>query len=266
MAELSALEYLLRRDRVIVAVGIAFVVALAWGYLVTGAGVGTTMADMAMDDMAMDDMPMPWSPSYAVILFVMWWVMMLAMMVPSAAPTVLLFATIRRKEEASNHPPVDAWVFLSGYLLMWAGFSLLATLAQWGLWRAGLLSSEMVSTSTLFGGVILLAAGLYQFTPFKNTCLRYCQSPLLFLSRHWQPDIWGVLRMGLRHGGYCLGCCWFLMALLFVGGIMNLVWIAGIALYVASEKLLPVGRGLSRVSGAILIASGTIVLARTFFA
>jgi predicted metal-binding membrane protein len=261
MAELSALEYLLRRDRVIVVVGLTFVVALAWGCLVTGAGMGTTTVDMPMDDM-----PMPWSPSYAMILFVMWWVMMIAMMVPSAAPTVLLFATIRRKREASTHPPADGWVFLGGYLLMWAGFSLLATSAQWGLRRAGLLSSEMMSTSAGFGGVILLAAGLYQFTPFKNTCLRYCQNPLLFLSRYWQPDIWGALRMGLRHGGYCLGCCWFLMALLFVGGIMNLVWIAGIALYVASEKLLPFGRILSRASGAILIASGTIVLARTFIA
>jgi len=266
MAELSALEYLLRRDRLIVAVGLAFVVALAWGYLVTGAGMGTTMADMPMDGMAMDDMPMAWSPSYAVLPFVMWWVMMLAMMVPSAAPTILLFATVRRKQDAAAHPPVDAWVFLSGYLLMWAGFSLLATLAHWSLQHAGLLSSEMTSTSAVFGGVTLLAAGLYQLTPFKNACLRYCQSPVLFLSRYWQPEIWGAFCMGLRHGGYCLGCCWFVMALLFVSGIMNLVWIAGIALYVASEKLLPVGRGLSRACGAILIASGTIVLARTFIA
>jgi predicted metal-binding membrane protein len=261
MAEPSVLEHLIRRDRMIVAVGLAGVVALAWGYVVTGAGMDTTMVDMAMDDM-----PMPWSPSYAVLLFVMWWVMMIAMMVPSAAPTVLLFATIRRKQEASAHSPVDAWVFLGGYLVMWAGFSLLAILAQWGLERAGLLSMEMRSTSAVLGGVILLTAGLYQFTPFKNTCLRYCQSPVLFLSRYWQPDIWGALRMGLRHGGYCLGCCWFLMALLFVSGIMNLVWIAGIALYVASEKLLPVGRGLSRASGAALIASGAIVLAGTFVA
>jgi len=266
MAELSALEYLLRRDRLIVAGGLAFVVALAWGYLVTGAGIGTTMAGMPIDGMAMDDMPMAWSPSYAVLLFVMWWVMMLAMMVPSAAPTILLFATVRRKQEAAAHPPVDALVFLGGYLLMWAGFSLLATLAQWSLQQAGLLSSEMTSTNAMFGGVILLAAGLYQFTPLKNTCLRYCQSPVLFLSRYWQPEIWGAFRMGLRHGGYCLGCCWFLMALLFVSGIMNLVWIAGIALYVASEKLLPVGRGLNRASGAVLIASGTIVLARRLIA
>lgn len=257
MAGLSALEHLLRRDRVIVVVGLAAVVALAWVYLATGAGM-----DMSMADMSMDDMPMAWSPSYAVLLFVMWWVMMIAMMVPSAAPAVLLFATIRRKQEASAYPSVDAWVFVSGYLLVWAGFSLLAVLAQWGLERVGLLSMGMMSTSAVFGGAILLAAGIYQFTPLKNTCLHYCQSPVLFLSQHWQPRTWGALRMGLLHGGYCLGCCWFLMALLFASGVMNLVWITGIALYVGSEKLLPLGRDLSRAGGAALIISGVIVLAR----
>jgi predicted metal-binding membrane protein len=266
MSEVSALEYMLRRDRLIVAVGLTAVVALAWAYLATGTGIDASMADMSMEDMAMDDMPMSWSPSYAALLFVMWWVMMIAMMVPSAAPTVLLFATIRRKQEASPQPALEAWVFLAGYLLIWAGFSLLAIVAQWALERAGLLSTTMVSTSALLGGAILLAAGLYQFTPVKNACLRYCQNPLLFLSRYWQPGAWGALRMGLRHGGYCLGCCWFLMALLFVSGVMNLVWIAGIALYVAGEKLLPLGRRLSRVSGAALIVSGAIVVGRTFVA
>jgi predicted metal-binding membrane protein len=260
MAELLALEYLLRRDRLIVAVGLAAVVALAWVYLATGAGMDTSMADMSMDmDM---DMPMPWSPAYAVLAFVMWWVMMIAMMVPSAAPAVLLFTTIRRKQEASVRPSVEAWIFVGGYLLIWAGFSLVAILAQWGLERAGLLSMAMASTSAVLGGVLLLAAGLYQFTPVKSACLRYCQSPVLFLSRYWRPGASGALRMGLRHGGYCLGCCWFLMALLFVSGVMNLVWIAGIALYVACEKLLPLGHRLSRAAGMALIVSGTIVLAR----
>jgi predicted metal-binding membrane protein len=260
MAELLALEYLLRRDRLIVAIGLGAVVALAWAYLFAGAGIDTSMADMAMD------VPMPWSPSYAALIFTMWWVMMIAMMVPSAASMVLLFATIRRKQEGSAHPPIDDWVFLSGYLLIWAGFSLLAVLAQWGLERAGLLSMGMISTSAVFGGVILLAAGFYQLTPLKNTCLRYCQSPVLFLGRYWQPGTRGALLMGLRHGVYCLGCCWFLMALLFVSGVMNLVWITGIALYVASEKLLPFGRGLTRASGAALIMSGAVVLARTLAA
>jgi predicted metal-binding membrane protein len=258
MAERLVLEYLLRRDRLIVAVGLAAVVALAWLYLAAGAGMDTSMADMPMDM----PMPMPWSPFYAALAFVMWWVMMIAMMVPSAAPTILLFTTIRRKQEASVRPSVEAWIFLGGYLLIWAGFSLIAILAQWGLDRAGLLSMAMASTSAMLGGLILLAAGLYQFTPVKNACLRYCQSPVLFLSQYWQAGPKGALRMGLRHGSYCLGCCWFLMAVLFVSGIMNLVWIAGIALYVACEKLLPLGRGLSRAAGVALLVSGAIVLAR----
>lgn len=262
MAELLALEYLLRRDRLIVAVGLAAVVALAWVYLATGAGMDASMADMSMDM----DMPMPWSPAYAVLAFVMWWVMMIAMMVPSAAPAVLLFTTIRRKQEASVRPSVEAWIFVGGYLLIWAGFSLVAILAQWGLERAGLLSMAMASTSAVFGGVLLLAAGLYQFTPVKSACLRYCQSPVLFLSRYWRPGASGALRMGLRHGGYCLGCCWFLMALLFVGGVMNLAWIAGIALYVAAEKLLPIGRTLSRLAGVALCAAGAFLLARALVA
>jgi len=253
MAELLALERLLRRDRLIVAVGLAAVVALAWLYLVAGAGMDTSMADM----------PMPWSPFDAALAFVMWWVMMIAMMVPSAAPTILLFTTIRRRQEASARPSLEAWIFLSGYLLIWAGFSLLAILAQWRLESAGLLSMEMASTSAVLRGVILVAAGLYQFTSLKNACLHYCQSPVLFLSRYWQAGAVGALRMGLRHGCYCFGCCWFLMALLFVSGIMNLIWIAGIAVYVACEKLLPLGRGLSRAAGGALIVSGAIVLART---
>lgn len=215
---------------------------------------------MSMAGMPMD--PTPRSTFDAALMFAMWWVMMIAMMVPSAAPMVLLFTAIKRKQEARVSPPVEAWVFLSGYLLIWAGFSLIAILAQWGLDRAGLLSMAMASTSAVLGGLILLAAGLYQFTPVKNACLRYCQSPVLFLSQYWQAGPKGALRMGLWHGSYCLGCCWFLMAVLFVAGIMNLVWIAGIALYVACEKLLPFGRGLSRAAGVALIVSGAIVLAR----
>ncbi|MCP3371020.1 DUF2182 domain-containing protein [Bradyrhizobium cajani] len=251
------LEHLLRRDRLIVAIGTAAVAALAWAYLASGAGMDTDMmADMP--DMA----PMPWTPLYAALLFAMWWVMMIAMMAPSAAPTVLLYVTVKRKQETASRAAIDAWIFLAGYLVTWAGFSLVAVLAQWALERFGLLSMAMATTSAVLGGAILLAAGLYQFTPLKHACLRYCESPLLFLSRHWRLGARGAFRMGLRHGSYCVGCCWFLMVLLFVGGVMNLVWIIGIALYVAGEKLLPFGRRLSHVAGATLILSGTIVLAR----
>ncbi len=256
MTETSALELVLRRDRAIVAAGIAGVVALAWLYLVTGAGIDMSMAGMPME-------PMPWSPLYAALVFAMWCAMMIAMMVPSAAPMVLLFTAIKRKQGVSAHPSAEAGVFLGGYLLIWTGFSLVATLAQWGLERAGLLSMAMENTSRVLGGVILLAAGLYQLTPIKYACLRYCQSPVLFLSQHWRPGSVGALWMGLRHGGYCVGCCWFLMTLLFISGVMNLVWIAGIALYVAFEKLLPHGQGVSRVAGGGLILSGAWVLART---
>ncbi len=254
MTELMALEHLLRRDRLIVAAGLAAVAVLAWVYLAAGAGMDTSMADMVM-------MPMPWSPFSAVLVFVMWWVMMIAMMVPSAAPTVLLFTAINRKQGTAVNPSVEAWIFLGGYLLIRAGFSFAAVLAQWGLERAGLLSMAMASSSATLGGVILLAAGVYQFTPIKRACLRYCQSPVLFLSRHWRPGVSGSLGMGFRHGSYCLGCCWFLMALLFVGGVMNLVWIAGIAAYIALEKLLPLDQRLSRAAGVGLIVSGAMALA-----
>jgi predicted metal-binding membrane protein len=257
MTGLLSLEQVLRRDRLIVAVGLAAVVALAGAYVVSGAGIDMSMAGMPEME------PMPWSPSYAAVLFVMWLTMMIAMMVPSAAPTVLLFTAIKRKRDASISPAMQAWIFVGGYLLIWAGFSLAAVLAQWALERAGLLSMAMASTSAVLGGIILLAAGLYQFTPLKGACLRYCQSPVLFLSQHWRAGPAGALWMGLRHGAYCVGCCWFLMALLFVSGVMNLVWIAGIALYVACEKLLPLGRRLSYAAGVALIVAGAIVLAQT---
>ncbi|OCK55192.1 DUF2182 domain-containing protein [Bradyrhizobium sp. LMTR 3] len=255
MSGTSALEQTLRHDRLIVAFGMAAVVAFAWGYLVAGAGIDMSMADMPMD-------PEPWSPSQAALMFAMWWVMMIAMMVPSAAPMVLLFTAIKRRQAAEN-PVVTSWLFLAGYLAIWAGFSLAAVAVQWALDQAGLLSGMMASTSSILAGIILLAAGLYQLTPIKRACLRYCQSPVFFLSRYWQPGAMGALRMGFRHGSYCVGCCWFLMALLFVAGVMNLVWIAAVAIYVAFEKLLPRSQWLSRAVGVGLIVAGGVVLARS---
>ena len=216
--------------------------------------------DMSMPGMVMA--PMSWSPGTALLMFAMWWIMMIAMMVPSAAPAVLLFSAISRKQTASGHPSAAAGMFLTGYLVVWAGFSLIATALQWSLERLGLMSMDMKTSSHVLGGIILLAAGLYQFTPIKTVCLQHCQNPLLFLSSHWQSGTAGALRMGLRHGAYCLGCCWFLMALLFFGGVMNFLWIAGIAIYVALEKLLPKSQWLGRAAGSILALSGIFVLAR----
>ena len=253
-----ALEQTLRHDRLIVAIGIATVVAFSWGYLIAGAGIDMGMADMPMD-------PEPWSPAQAWLMFAMWWVMMIAMMVPSAAPMILLFAAIKRRQATTESPVVASWLFLAGYLVIWAGFSVVAVSLQWGLEQAGLLSGMMASTSSVFAAIILVAAGLYQLTPIKRACLRYCQSPLLFLSSYWQRGVIGALRMGLRHGSYCVGCCWFLMALLFVVGVMNLAWVAAVAIYVAFERLLPRSEWLSRAAGVGLIVAGGVVLAHGFF-
>lgn len=255
MTEPSALELVLRRDRLIVAIGLAAVVALSWGYLIAGAGIDMSMADMPME-------PTPWSPAQALIMFAMWWVMMIAMMVPSATPMVLLFTAIKRRQ-GEKSSVLLAWLFLAGYLVIWAGFSLVAVSVQWTLERVGLFSqSMMTSTSTMLGGILLLAAGLYQLTPIKRACLRYCENPLFFLSRYWQPGALGALRMGFRHGSYCVGCCWFLMALLFVTGVMNLIWIVAVAIYVGFEKLLPRSQWLSRATGIALIISAAFVFTR----
>lgn len=254
MAGTWALEQTLRHDRLVVAIGIATVVAFSWGYLLAGAGIDMSMADMPMD-------PEPWSLAQASLMLAMWWVMMIAMMVPSAAPVILLFAVIKRRQAATENPVIASWLFLAGYLVIWAGLSLIAVSAQWTLEQSGLLSGMMASTSSLLAGSILMAAGLYQFTPIKRACLRYCQSPVLFLSQYWKPGAVGALRMGFRHGSYCVGCCWFLMALLFVVGVMNLAWIAAVAIYVALEKLLPHSQWVSRAAGVVLIVSGGLVLA-----
>jgi predicted metal-binding membrane protein len=245
-------EGIMRRERTIVAAGLAAVVVLAWAYLVAGAGM-----DMSMPEMVMA--PAAWSPAYGLLLFFMWWIMMIAMMVPGAAPTVLLFATIQRRQEATNPAPGTA-LFLAGYLATWAAFGVLATLLQWGLDLLGLMSMGMRLANALLGGTTLIAAGLYQLTPVKAACLRQCQSPVLFLSRHWRTGPAGAFRMGVRHGAYCVGCCWVLMVLLFSAGVMNLAWIAGLAIYVALEKLLPLGPWLSRVVGAALIVLGVFTV------
>ena len=161
---------------------------------------------------------------------------MVAMMLPSAAPMILFFAMVNRKQRESGHSYVTTGIFVAGYLAVWAGFSLVAVILQWAFERAGILSPMLVGTSVIFGGILLLVAGVYQLTPIKHACLRYCRSPLSFFSAHWRPKARGALRMGLVHGAFCVGCCWFLMGLLFFGGVMNLYWIAGIALFVLFEK------------------------------
>ncbi len=210
-------------------------------------------------------MPAVWTPGYAVLVFLMWWVMMIAMMVPSAAPTVLFYAALTRKSAQAGGAQRLTAAFLLGYLTIWAGFSILATSAQWALEWHGYLSPMMMTlVSTTLGGAVLLVAGVYQFMPLKDACLAHCRGPLAFLIGSHRPGASGAIRMGLEHGTFCLGCCWFLMALLFVGGIMNLYWIAGLAIYVALEKLTPWGRTFSRIAGAAMAAAGLWMLALSY--
>src|SRR5687767_450867 len=262
MTPSSSLESLLRRDRLVVA-GLATVAAAAWAYLLTGAGMGMNALEMtAMGDSATILEPVPWSPARALLVFVMWLIMMIAMMLPSAAPTVLLFTAIARQSQSMPSPEAGAAAFVAGYLVIWGVFSTGATLAQWGFEASLVLTPMMQSTNAMFDGVLLLAAGLYQLTPLKQACLGRCRQPVSFLTQFWRGGIRGAFRTGVMHGAYCLGCCWFLMALLFFGGVMNLYWIAGIATYVLAEKTLRRQRWFSYATGWALIASAAVVLAR----
>jgi predicted metal-binding membrane protein len=264
-------ERLLRHDRAIVLLAIAGVVAAAAAYTVLGIGMPmsaiqmTTKADMGTAGIGMPSVLMPaaWSADYALLVFLMWWVMMVAMMLPSAAPTVLLYTALTRRTTAPHAPASLAATFMVGYLAVWAGFSLAATGLQWLLELRGLVSpATMTVTSSLLGGSVLLAAAAYQLSPLKRVCLEHCRSPMRFLVERRRSGQAGAFMMGIEHGAFCLGCCWALMALLFVGGIMNLYWIAGLALFVAAEKLLPRGERLAQALAAILALAGLWMLAR----
>lgn len=251
------MDTVLRRERLIISGCLAAVVVLSWLYLIH---TKTAMPDMEMPGMVMLDLH-EWGPITVLLLFVMWTVMMIAMMVPSAAPMILAFVTVNQRRQAANRPFVPVAIFLFGYLAVWTAFSAVATLAEWGLHQAALLSTTMTATSTALNGGLLMAAGIFQWTPMKRACLKGCRSPLSFLMSEWRDGKAGAFVMGLRHGAYCVGCCWFLMALLFVAGVMNLLWVAVIALFVMAEKISPKGELLARVAGVGLVIAGATLIA-----
>jgi predicted metal-binding membrane protein len=202
----------------------------------------------------------PWTPVHFAMMFAMWAIMMVGMMLPSATPATLVYTAVARKASREGTPVAPVAAFVGGYLLMWTLFSLGATVAQWYLERVALLSPMMVSNSPSLGAALLVGAGIYQLTPFKDVCLQHCRSPAHFIAEHWHPGGGGALRMGIEHGAYCLGCCWVLMGLLFFGGVMNLLWIAGITLFVLLEKVVPHGVGGGRAAGVAMISCGALVL------
>lgn len=240
-------------DRWIVGAAMFVLTGVSWAYLI-------------WDASRMDCCTLPsttvWSASEIGMLLVMWTIMMIAMMVPTVAPMVLLFAAIQRQRRETYRPYVPAVLFLLGYLIVWTGFSALATAAQWGLHAAALLSPMMVSTSPIFGGVVLIATGVFQFSRTKQACLRQCRSPLDFVLTEWREGPRGAVVMGLRHGVFCTGCCWLIMLLLFVVGVMNLLWVAALTALVLAEKVLPRGQLLARIAGVAMIGWGTWMLLR----
>jgi predicted metal-binding membrane protein len=250
----------LRHDRAIVLGSLAVAIVLAWAYLLIGAGI--EMETMDMGGGRMMAMPPQWTLGYGLVVFLMWAAMMVAMMLPSAAPVTLLVASITRKRrEAGSAVGLSTAPFVFGYLAVWLAFAAMATLLQWRLDAAELLSETMALANTLVAGGVLVVAGIYQWTPLKQACLRHCRSPLGFILHHWRDGAQGAFASGARHGGFCLGCCWMLMVLLFVGGIMNIAWIAGIALIVLIEKTLPWGGRMGRATGAVLVVWGAVTLA-----
>jgi predicted metal-binding membrane protein len=270
----SLTESVLRRDRWVVAAGLVVLTGLSWAYIIAGAGMGMPAWHMIsvslfphrMPEMSMSDMAQAaqWGAGHWLLVLAMWWVMMIAMMTPSAAPLILLYARATRHAQAGGRLTpglVPTASFALGYLLMWLAFSLAATLLMWALERAGAVSAvSMGSRAAWLSGSILIAAGLYQLSPLKHACLRVCRGPAEFLARHWRPGSLGALRMGLDHGAFCVGCCWVLMALLFVGGVMNPVWIGILAILVLAEKLGPHGRLLAYGSGLVLLVWGAATL------
>jgi predicted metal-binding membrane protein len=247
-----------RRDRVVAVASLIAVAALAWAYTAQQANLMREM-DQAMwrdMNMSMNGMPPVWTPLSTLLLLVMWTAMMAAMMVPGIFPVVTAFAAINRRRRERDAPYVPTAVFLAGYLIVWAAFSILATSLQWLLQQIGLVTAMMQSASYYLSAALFVTAGLYQFSPFKEMCLAYCRSPDGFILSEWRDGSLGAARMGVRHGLFCLGCCAALMILLFAVAIMDLRWVAALTVLVTAEKLLPGARFWRLAIGAGLLAAG----------
>ena len=241
-------ERIARNERGAVVAALLLLGLFAWLWTVI---VARTASSGATGTMAMP------SPAVAVT-FAMWWLMMVAMMLPSAAPAILLYGRVRR-QRSGDGAIAPTGLFLAGYLLVWAGVAVVATSLQLMAVSVGLIEPMALrAASPALAGAVLIAAGLYQLLPLKDSCLTRCRSPAEFLSRNWRSGAAGALRLGVLHGAFCIGCCWLLMALLFVGGVMNLAWIAALSILVAAEKLIPRGPLVARVAGIVLILWGMV--------
>ena len=244
------------------------VVLIAWAYLVF---LQISMARGDMSLMGGTSVPMsgvaamapaPWNVMSSVLTFLMWWVMMVGMMIPSSLPAILLFRRVQHHYRKNERPGLYVFAFVGGYLIAWGAFSAAATAAQLGLGSAGLMSQMTMSVGTPIAVALFAAGGIYQLSPLKHACLRHCRSPADFIAAHQRPGLAGALRTGAFHGIYCVGCCWLLMALLFVGGVMNLFWVAGLAVFVLIEKVAPAGHWFARASGVTMLVISVLMAAQ----
>ena len=250
----TTLQQLLKRDRLPIMLGLVILLAWSWWYTIDMAKMANANCPMLAKSAK------AWTPSYFFMMLEMWVVMMMAMMLPSVTPMILMFASVHHKRRQQQKPFVSTGFFLAGYLIAWAGFSAVATILQWWLQNLSLLSPAMSSTNTILGGVILLCAGLFQFTSLKRTCLLHCSNPLDFIITNWREGKGGALIMGLHHGSFCIGCCWLLMALLFVVGVMNIAWVILLSIFVLLEKLLKNNNWLRYIAGGFFILWSIITM------
>jgi len=245
---------LFHKDRLIIFTGLAMITVFSWAYMLhmamTMTGTGKDMIKPCL---------MYWGMGDIMHLFIMWTVMMAAMMLPAATPMIMMFAAINKKQRQGGSLVIPTWIFVLGYLAVWTAYSALATLAQWGLHLSALLTHHMVITSPLLGGLLLLAAGIFQWTPFRDACMSKCRSPLGFLMTEWREGHQGALIMGMKAGLFCVGCCWLLMVLSFVLGVMNMIWMAAVTAFMLLEKITD-SKWISRTAGLVLVIWGLLVL------
>ena len=255
MVKSSEMGNLLQKDQLFILTGLALITVLAWAYMfrmaweMVGRGMDINLACLGH-----------WGRGDLAHMFVMWSIMMVAMMIPSATPMIIIFATVNRQRSNKQSPFIPTWVFVLGYLTAWTVYSALATMVQWGLHTAALLTHTLVITSPLLGALFLVAAGVFQWTPFRDACMIRCRSPFGFIMTEWREGHRGALIMGLKHGVYCVGCCWMLMILSFVLGVMNMLWMAALTAFMVLEKVTD-NKWISRVAGMILVVWGLWVVA-----